>query len=89
MGTLGSFTFLFLTPPIDPNNDSPGKIYHASREAQSFKQDITDTINMMVDKRMLKFTPFMIGDALTKNVIAGLFVPMMVLTLESQTHLSN
>ena len=44
---------------------------------------------MMRDKRMLKFTPFMIGDALTKNVIAGLFVPMMVLTLESQTDMSS
>ena len=47
------------------------------------KEDIIETVKLMLSARMLKIVPFIVWTAISMAVYAGIFVPLMTDTMQS------
>lgn len=47
------------------------------------KEDIIETVKLMLSARMLKIVPFIVWTAISMSVYAGIFVPLMTDTMQS------
>ena len=51
--------------------------------APDYKKDITDTMNLIVSKRMLHVVPFILWSSLSYTIYSGSFVILMNKTMDS------